>query len=277
MPESLSQQDFNFLKEFAEEMTGSVFDSSKKYLFENRLIGMAKEYKHDSVKSLVAHIQKNRRLLPKPMLASFIDLITTHETLFFRDNSPFAVLKNHLAEKIKEKRPPNHEIKFYSAACSTGQEPISIAITMEEVAEASGQGKYSILATDISEKTIQRARTGQYTQLEVQRGMPAKLLTKYFSMKDGFWHFRPEALRKITYRQENLLKPDFKYTKFDIVFCRNVTIYMDPPKVRKIYEHFHQNLAPEGYLIVGSTENMMEHRDLFTYERTPHGICYAKV
>lgn len=271
MSSLITEEDFKFLSDFSYSVVGIRFRNDKKYLFENRLPLMAKEFNCDSIKDLIAMLKAQREKLPIDKKDYFVDLVTTHETLFFRDRSPFTVLSRKI---IPEKK--DTHLSIYSAACSTGQEPVSIAITL---AEARGIEKvnFEIDATDISKMAVDYAKQGLYTQMEVQRGMPIQLLNKYFKKKGEGWAFGEQLLSNISYRTENLNNPTFKFKKYDIIFCRNVLIYFEKEDVRQIIEHFHKNLKEDGVLILGSTDSMMNHRDLFKYNKIPEGVYYTRV
>lgn len=209
------------------------------------------------------------------MKSFFVDLITTHETLFFRDKSPFKNIREVIVPKWLENS-RSEPFNIYSAACSTGQEPVSVALLLRECLPPVHWPKVHIMGTDISDAVIAYAKNGVYSQYEVQRGMPTKLLMKYFTQKETSWELKDEVRSSLDYRQENLLQPYPKAKKFDLVLCRNVTIYMDKPKVRRIYEQLHGLMKPESHLIIGHSERMADHQDLFEYIRTPSGIIYQR-
>lgn len=275
--EKISDSDFDFLRGLSEEWMGSVFSPDKKYLFETRLINMAKEFGYTDIKSLITELKLKKDNLNKDKKEYFVDIITTHETLFFRDKSPFKNLRDHILPSIMENGNPMKGINIYSAACSTGQEPVSMVMALCEGLSKEWLDKLSITATDISKMAVQYAQEGLYSQYEVQRGVPTRLLNSYFEQEGISWRFKEEYKKYINYRIENLCKPDYKIRKFDIVFCRNATIYMDPPKVRKIYEHFHQSMNTGGYIVIGHSERMSDHTDLFEYIKVDTGVIYKRV
>jgi len=275
--ESISDIDFKFLQEISEEWMGSIFDDDKKYLFEARLIGMVKHFDFETIKNLIQEMRLRKNTISPNIKEYFIDIITTHETLFFRDKNPYKNLRDSIIPEIISNRDPNKGINIYSAACSTGQEPVSIVIALNEALSPEWFQNINILATDISGPATDYAKNGLYSQYEIQRGVPIKLLNKYFEQENICWRIKKEYLNKINYQTENLCKPDFKYKKFDIVFCRNATIYMDKPKVRKIYEHFHKSMSVGAYIVIGNAERMSDHTDLFEYIKTDSGIIYRRI
>jgi chemotaxis protein methyltransferase CheR len=274
--ENISDADYGFLKKVSEDWMGSVFRDDKKYLFENRLLTMVKKFEYSSIRDLISDMQSKGGLFPKDRKAFFIDLITTHETLFFRDKTPFKSFKDVILPDFLKQGALS--LNIMSAACSTGQEPVSLAIQLSEIIESmSLQMSFKIFGVDISEAVIQVAQNGLYSQYEVQRGMPAKFLPKYFEQVETSWRVKPELKNKLHYSVENLLAPMPKMIKYDLVLCRNVTIYMDPPKVRKIYEHLHSVMKKGSWLIIGHSERMTDHTDLFEYHKTDAGIVYRRI
>jgi len=278
MSTELNTVDFNFLREYAEILTGSTFSDDKKYLFETRLIGMANEFGFTSTMALVNHLRDKRQKISLEQKNYFIDIMTTHETLFFRDTSPFQILKEYVLPELLNQG--KKDFYIYSAACSRGQEPISISLTLSEYLELNSMSpfKYQIIATDISKAAIDYAKQACYTKLEVDRGLTQKQLTQYFETQSqsNAWMLKEPYLSPITYQIENLLDPISRLAKFDIIFCRNVTIYMDEKKVRKIYEFFYSKLKDGGFFFVGHSERMAGHRDLFDYINTGVGSVYRK-
>lgn len=276
MAESINAVDFHFLREYAELMTGSTFGQDKKYLFETRLVHMAKEFKFPTVLALINHLRDQKEKIPLDQKNYFIDIMTTHETLFFRDTSPFEIIKKFvLPEFIQEGR---KNLYIYSAACSRGQEPLSIAMSISEYLKlhSTPDLKFQIMATDISKAAIDYAKAGMYTKLEVARGLTPEHLRTYFEKEGEDYKAKPELLSNIIYQTENLLEPTARMAKFDMIFCRNATIYMDQEKVRKIYENFHSKMKPGSYFFVGHSERMTSHRDLFDYVNTGIGSVYRK-
>ncbi len=275
--ETISDSDFKFLQELSEDWMGSIFSDDKKYLFEARLVGMAKHFDFPTIKDLIQDMRLRKANISPNLKEYFVDIITTHETLFFRDKNPYKNLRDSIIPEIISKKGPSGGLNIYSAACSTGQEPLSIVIALNECLDREWFDALEILATDISAPATQYAKNGVYSQYEVQRGIPTKLLNKYFEQENISWRIKKEFSNKIKYQTENLIKPDFKLKKFDIVFCRNATIYMDKKKVRTIYEHFHKHMAKESFLIVGNSERMSDHTDLFEYIKTESGIVYKRI
>jgi chemotaxis protein methyltransferase CheR len=274
MSEEINATDFKFLVQLSEEWMGSVFKEDKKYLFENRLLSMVRRFGYSSISELIQDLRSNTKNFPTDKKNFFIDLITTHETLFFRDKTPFLCMKDVIQPDFLKQQLKN--IHFYSAACSTGQEPVSLAMQMSEWCMLNPGIEFSIFATDISEACLQYAQDGSYTQYEMQRGIPIKLLNKYFSQHDTNWVFKPEYKKLIQYKLENLLTPIPKLFKFDLVFCRNVTIYMDKDKVRKVYEKIHETMKKGAWLVIGHSERMTDHPDLFEFVKTEAGIIYRR-
>lgn len=274
--EKLTSTELESIRNLAITLTGMKYDESHDHVFHSRLPKMARAFSYDNIHDLAKDLtQLNGQIKDLKKKNYFIDLITTHETSFFRDRIPFKILKDFILPEFKDK---NYKgpIKFYSAACSSGQEPISLALTMID-ATPKVSFPFSITASDISEFMIDRAKEGLYNQYEVQRGLPITMLTKHFKQQGDAWKLQPEVLSKINYQVENLQQPTFRAEKFDIIFCRNVTIYFKEDAVRKLYEHFHQILKPGGYFFAGGSESMTKHRDLFQFQKCKHGIYYQRI
>ena len=274
MSEEINSADFKFLAQLCEEWMGSVFTEDKKYLFENRLLTMVRRFGFSNLAALIQDLRVNSSRYPKDKKDFFIDLITTHETLFFRDKTPFQSIKEVIQPDFLKRE--LRKINIYSAACSTGQEPVSIVMQMSEWCMLNPSYSFSVHATDISDACLQYAKDGIYTQYEIQRGLPIKLLNKYFMQQETSWQFRPEFRKLINYELENLLLPKAKTIKFDLVFCRNVTIYMDKVKVRKVYEKIHEFMHKGAWLVIGHSERMTDHPDLFEFVKTEAGIIYRR-
>lgn len=276
MTEKISDLDFAFLRKVSEEWMGSVFGEDKCYLFENRLLTMKKKFGYASVAELIQDMKACGNAYPLDKKSFFVDLITTHETLFFRDKTPFKCFKEVILPDVLDRG--LSRINVYSAACSTGQEPVSLAIQLQEIMATKPQNlDYKIIATDISDAVIQYAKAGVYSQYEVQRGLPVRLLSKYFTQEETSWVLKDEIKSKIDFQIENLLYPKPKMFKFDLVLCRNVTIYMDAPKVRTVYEKIHASMNSGAWLIIGHSERMTQHSDLFEYVKTDAGIVYRRI
>ncbi len=236
------------------DLCGVVLDETKGYLIDSRLGSVAQEAGCTSFGELCRKARGNRTLELK-----IVDAITTQETLFFRDNSPFEALKHKsIPETIDAKAgtPFPRRLRIWSAASSTGQEPYSIAMTLCELLPDVHSWDINILATDISDSAIMQASLGRYARHEVQRGMTPQMLSKYFQEEPDGWRVKEELRAMIRFDGRNLLKPLSGLGPFDIIFCRNVAIYFDTDVKRDLFNRLADRLTPGGYLFVGSSESL---------------------
>jgi chemotaxis protein methyltransferase CheR len=203
-----------------------------------------------------------------------LDAMTNNETWFFRDGNPFSAMTDLVVPDLLKRRETEHKISIWSAACSSGQEPYSIAMLLRENFTLPGWS-YSILGTDFSSAILDRAKAGLYRQMEVNRGLPAKLLTKYFVQQGLHWQLKPEILAAVTLRFLNLAEPwGTIIPPVDIVFLRNVLIYFDVEIRREILGRVRRVLRPDGYLFLGCAETTLNLDDGFQRVQTEKFICY---
>ena len=251
----MSPDDFSFLASFLMKRSGLALTEDKGYLLETRLQPVAREVGLATISELVS---KLRFGASEDLLRQVTEAMTTNESMFFRDNRPFEQLKTILLPTLKEKTSISKRIKIWNAACSNGQEPYSVAITLlEEQAKMVGFG-YDIVATDLDTQVLKKAQDGIYSQFEVQRGMPIQLLLKYFAKLDNNnWQIKDDLRRMISFRQGNLLASYAGMGKFDIIMCRNVLIYFDDATKRSVLERLCECLNPHGYLFLGAAETVI--------------------
>lgn len=188
-----------------------------------------------------------------------LDLATNNETSFFRDPNTFRALEERLVPALRATHPEKRVLRFWSAAASTGQEAYSIALTMDAMrAKDPAVPDYTILASDISERVLKRAAAGEYTQLEVQRGLPARTLIQAFEKKgETHWVLKPEFRRKVGFQRLNLLSLWPGLPRFDVVFLRNVLIYQSAANKAAIVKRVQEQIAPGGYLVLGGSESLL--------------------
>ncbi|MEE8393411.1 MAG: protein-glutamate O-methyltransferase CheR, partial [Rhodospirillales bacterium] len=191
------------------------------------------------------------------LMAEVIEAMTTNETFFFRDTWPFDTLRDTVLPRLMANRTRTKPIRIWCAAASTGQEPYTIAMILNEDKHQRNGWRFEITATDISSESLNRAREGRYTQFEVQRGLPLPLLVKYFKKTGDFWFIDPSIKAMVQFREFNLLD-DFKpLGLFDIVFCRNVLIYFDTPTKADILARIRSRMMNDGALFLGGSETVI--------------------
>ena len=249
----MTPQELAFLCAFIRERSGIVLSSDKRYLVEYRLRPVAGRHGLGSLSELVALI---RGQCGEKLLHEVVEAMTTNETLFFRDVKPFEVLREVIFPEMASTR-ARRPVRVWSAACSAGQEPYSIAITAKECAVGHPTLNCDILATDIARSILEKARLGVYSQYEVQRGMPIRLLIKYFDQVGAQWQVKPEVRGKVRFQELNILKDFASLGVFDVIFCRNVLIYFDVDTKRKVLERLARSLGPDGVLFLGSSETVL--------------------
>lgn len=241
---------------YVQEICGIHLDDSKGYLLETRLGGLLSQFSASSFSELV---QKARTDSTARLRNRIIEAITTNETSFFRDTAPFDLLRHKLIPDLIDKRSKNGgrlTIRIWSAACSTGQEAYSTGIVLKELLPDLGRYDIRILGTDISNKVIAQASYGEYTRLELERGLSPEALARHFTRSGDRWKIRDEIRALATFRTMNLLEPFSFPAPFDIIFCRNVAIYFTDADKTRLFQNLAKCLAKDGGLIIGATESI---------------------
>jgi chemotaxis protein methyltransferase CheR len=206
---------------------------------------------------------------------AILDALTIKETSFFRDQKPFEVLRSHVLPELAERR-GRPEVKLWSAACSTGQEVISLAIALYEALGEEALNRSQILGTDVSKQAIIRAQEGIYTDLEMKRGVDPEVRKKYFQPAEEGWRPIPELMRPVRFREMNLLEPDYPLPRFDVIMCRNVLIYFDDEGKQKALKEIRARMAADGYLFTGAGEDAQRVDPHFKRERVEGVQCFRK-
>ena len=261
----------NYVRDLVRRRSGIVLDADKDYLIESRLTAVAREVGCATVEDVIT---RARQPSGGDMNVRVVEALTTNETSFFRDVHPFEALRDEIMPAVLAARATSRTVRIWSAACSTGQEPYSIAMTARDYFSKTPGWNVKIVATDLAEKVLERARAGVYGQLEVNRGLPAPMLVKYFTRDAANFKVKPEIRDMIDFRPLNLVEQWPLMPKPDIVFVRNVLIYFDIETKKKILARVRQSLAPDGVLFLGGAETTLNLDDAF--ERVPEGkaVCY---
>ena len=269
--QKITADNYRFLCQAVYQDSGIVLDDSKSYLVEARLIPVAKS---EGATSLDALCNLIRATNGNRVRSKVVEAMTTNETLFFRDVSPFDALRTTLIPEMREALDHKRPLRLWSAACSSGQEPYSLAMLWLDMGFHARD--LEILGTDLSEEMLAKAREGIFLQLEVNRGLPAKYLVKHFKRHNLEWQIQPELRTMVQWRQFNLKDNPLTLGHFDIVLCRNVLIYFDLETKRKIVNQIKQRLQPGGYLILGSSETTLNLDDTFLRRKVGRAILYQK-
>ncbi|MGE0591176.1 MAG: protein-glutamate O-methyltransferase CheR [Vicinamibacterales bacterium] len=266
---SITQSEFDLVRKLAFDEAGIVLEHDKQYLVESRLQSLAKQTSHESPSSLIGQIARDIRLKQK-----VVEAMTTNETTFFRDHEPFEMLKNDILPALIQARQHTKQLRFWYAACSTGQEPYSMLMLLAEHFPQLASWNVTHLATDISKDVIAKAREGEYTQFEVNRGLPALYLAKYFQKKGLHWKVSDALRRQLQFQEFNLNRTWVGIPKADIVFLRNVMIYFDLDAKRRIFQQLERTMEPDGYLFLGTAETTLNVTASFQRVAFGRTACY---
>jgi len=248
---ALSKSDFDYVAQLVKNEAAIVLEPGKEYLVENRLAPLAAQEGYGSLNNFIGKLKASSI---NGLHHKCIDALTTNETSFFRDFQPFETLRKEVLPKLIESRASTRQLSIWSAACSTGQEPYTIAMLLQEHFPQLADWTISILATDLSPTVLKTAMDGQYSQFEVNRGLPATYLVKYFTKVGDRWHIKPDLKSRIQFRSMNLVQPWPILPTFDLVFVRNVMIYFDVETKKTILRRIRNCLLPHGYLFLGAAE-----------------------
>ena len=246
--------DFETLAALLKKRSGLSLTEEKSYLLESRLMPVVRRLRYADLTELVADI---RAKSDESLLAEVTEVMTTNESFFFRDNRPFDQFRDVVLPKLKESRASKKRIRIWSAACSSGQEPYSLAILIKEMGPEYAGWTIEIVGTDISEAILSKARAGIYSQFEVQRGLPIQLLMKYFTQVEGGWELNESLRSMVKYQSFNLLDSMSALGVFDVVYCRNVLIYFDQPTKADVMSRIRKQMSDDGVLYLGGAETVL--------------------
>lgn len=247
---NIATADFSFVADMVRQRSAIDLQPGKEYLVEARLAPLMREAGDPDLGSLVARLRRGDARLSD----AIIDALTTNETLWFRDNAPFNAFADHLLPSVA-KTSKTKKLVIWSAACSSGQEAYSLAMLLLDWLPNNPGFDARIVGTDISRQMIERAQSGQYSQLEINRGMRANYLIKYFEQSGRNWLLRKQVRDLASFTWGNLAVPPVNHPQCDIVFLRNVLIYFDPETKRKVISNIRMALRPGGYLVLGGAES----------------------
>jgi chemotaxis protein methyltransferase CheR len=252
--------DYDFLRKLLKERSGLDLSADKQYLVESRLMPLARKAGLAGIPDLV---QKMKAGAAAALTTDVVEAMTTNETFFFRDKIPFDHLSDTILPMLLQSRASRRTLRIWSAACSTGQEPYSIAMILKEKAAALSGWRIEIVGTDLSQEVLEKSRAGIYSQFEVQRGLPIQLLVKHFTQTGELWQISSELRGMVQHRQLNLLQDFSHLGKFDVIFCRNVLIYFDQQTKINIFDRMARIIEPDGMLMLGAAESVVGITDAF--------------
>jgi chemotaxis protein methyltransferase CheR len=264
---TMGANDFEYVQELVRKGSAIVLEAGKEYLVESRLSTVARDEGFTSIDHLVAEL---RRTPANGLHRKVIEAMATKETAFFRDVHPFEALRAQLIPELMQRRQAQRQLTIWCAACSSGQEPYTIAMLLREHFPALGAWQLRILGTDLSSEVLDRAKTGRYNQAEVNRGLPTAFLVKYFRKQGVEWQVVDEIRRMVEFVELNLNEVWSRVPPCDLIFLRNVLIYFDVQTKKTILAKLRRVLRPDGYLFLGGAETTMNLDD--AYQR----VVFAK-
>ena len=267
----IDNADFEYIRKLVRDRTGVALAEDKTYLVESRLTPLAQETGAISVGELVAQLRtKSFNCLHEQV----VEAMMTTETFFFRDAHPFEALKQFVLPELIKQRQVERALNIWCAACSSGQEPYSIAILLRENFPQLATWTVSLIASDISSKMLSFARAGRYNQHEISRGLTQALREKYFHPQGKEWQIEENIRRMVQFRQFNLAETWSRMPPIDIIFLRNVLIYFDVEMKQAILANVRRLLRPDGYLFLGGGETTLNLDDAFETVQFNKAVCY---
>jgi chemotaxis protein methyltransferase CheR len=250
----MKADNFDFFCKFLQKQTGTALGPGKEYLVESRLAPIARNHKLADTDAVVAAMKANANTA---LVRECLSAMMTHESFFFRDIRPFDDFRKSILPGLIERRAGTRKLRVWCAAASTGQEPYSLAMILQEEAAKLAGWSIELVATDISPAALSYARDGLYTHFEVQRGLPAQMLVKYFAKEATNWRLSPTIRNMVSYREFNLLDDPALLGSFDVVFCRNVLIYFDQDTKGRVLERIARRMPNDGVLFLGGAETVI--------------------
>jgi chemotaxis protein methyltransferase CheR len=250
----VTPSDYDYIRKLLKLRSGLVLSAEKHYLVESRLLPLARKEGLDNLSGLVAKLKSKDS---EKLIVDVVQAMMTNESFFFRDKLPFEQFRDTVMPKLMKARESSRRIRIWCAAASTGQEPYSLALTLKEMGKQLAGWRVEILATDISNDVLDKAKSGIYSQFEVQRGLPVMLLIKYFAQVGEMWQIAPEIRAMVQYKSLNLLQPFSHLGTFDVVFCRNVLIYFDQDTKIDVLERLAGITERDGFLALGGAETVV--------------------
>ena len=266
---TIRPEDFNYLRDLIKSRSGLALSDDKAYLIESRLMPIARKHMMEGIEFLVKALKAEDT---GDLAIEVTEAMTTNESFFFRDVKPFHLFRDVVLPNLLKNRAEQKKIRIWCTACSSGQEPYSLAMLLDEMAVKITGWNIEIMATDISTEALNKAQSGTYSQFEVQRGLPVQYLVKYFEKKEGKWSIQEKLKQQINFKYFNLLDSFTALGKFDVVFCRNILIYFDTETKMQTLDRIANILPNDGYLFLGSTETVIGVTDRFQPDAEHRGL-----
>jgi chemotaxis protein methyltransferase CheR len=270
----MTEQDFEVIRKLLLERSAIVLEPGKEYLVQTRLTPLVRQLKLNSIGDLVAQL---RSPAGNGLCRQIVEAMVTTETSFFRDQHPFEALRKVVLPELIRRRREQRRLHIWCAASSTGQEPYSLAMLFREHFPELAGWKISFLASDVSREVLARAREGRFSQIEVNRGLPAALLVKYFDQHGTHWQVKQAIRSMVDFQEVNLAQPWPALPRLDLVLLRNVMIYFDVETKKAILGKLARLLLPDGYLFLGGAETTINLNDSYRRVEPLKAGCYQLV
>jgi chemotaxis protein methyltransferase CheR len=266
--------DFDYICSLIREKTAIILDPGKEYLVDVRLSMLAACEGFESVENLISGLRKNSF---NALHQKVVEAMTVNETSFFRDIETCHALKERVLPELMAKRSKQRQLNLWSAACSSGQEPYSLAMLIREHFQELDGWAVQFIASDISTGMLKKAEAGIYNKIEVNRGLPVNFLLKYFQKRGDQWHIREDLRRMIRFQKINLAESLTGMPPMDIILMKNVMIYFDKQMKKRILDHLHHILKPDGYLFLGVAESTVDFSSAFERVQWDQACCFRRV
>jgi chemotaxis protein methyltransferase CheR len=269
-----SDSDYAYLRELVLAQSANLIDPSRNALFDTRLTPIARMAGASNLEDFVNILKADR---PVHLHRAVAEAMTINETSFFRDLKPFEMLREVILPRLIEQRTGERRLRVWSAASSTGQEAYSLAMLIAEYFPSLAGWDVKIIGTDISRQVTDYARRGRYRRLEVNRGLPARMLLKYLQREGEEWEVSPVIRSMCEFHYANLCAPLPKMAMFDLVLLRNVLLYFPQEDRRSVFQDVYRQMAPAGYLVLGNAEQAEDSTNLFEVEFASNSYFYRPV
>lgn len=265
--------DFDIYRDLLLKYSGYSISQDKAYLLDSRLTPVAKKWGYHSLEGFTLSL----RGVPDPeVIKDVVEAMTINETSFFLDQKPFDLFIDTVLPYLNAKRKKSHTLRIWCAACSTGQEPYSLALLLKENPQLSNGRRVEIIATDIADEALSKAKEGLFSQFEVQRGLPVQMLLKYFVQDGDNWRLNEEVRQMVAFEKLNLIEDFSFFGTFDVIFCRNVLTYFEDETKRDILDRIAQQLADDGFLYLSGAESTVGISDSYQMLAGKHGLHILK-
>jgi chemotaxis protein methyltransferase CheR len=250
----MTELEFEYLRSFLKQRSGLALTAEKRYLVESRLTPVCRRFNLAALGDLIGALKLGQ---DGAIERAVVEAMTTNETFFFRDRIPFDLFRDTILPEALARNASKRRLRIWCAAASTGQEPYSLAMLLQEAGPKLAGWQVEIVATDLSTEVIEKAKLGLYSHFEVQRGLPVQWLIKYFTQIGEQWQIAQSLRSMVDYRQLNLLHSFTSLGQFDVIYCRNVLIYFDAPTKSDVLARLAAQLAPGGALLLGAAETVI--------------------